>query len=507
MTLRFISWAAVSSKRQAEEISLEDQLATNRLHAERRAGVIVGELVVPGKSRNIVRFDRAAEDVDGYYIDSDGIQHDAKPYKVLAELVSSKAFDVLIYLDRSRIGRKASLSMTVVGLCEEAGIRTYEIESPPADLDAVASADQQMIGAIKSVTAQDEIRKLTERHRKGMIGRVRKGEFPGIIPWPWKARYDESGQLAHREIQPEGKLAFDLLLDHYLNHGASARKIAGILNDAGYSAPLGGKWGQSSVEQVIRHIWRYAGYIDFNQHGKTDRQPMRVKSRWPALIDDSTAVAVDRERYERWEGRGIKASLHRFSFVVWCDVCGRRMTATTTGVKSGNATYKYKAFVCKSKTHSGGSVRSWRVEEAVEAWINHWIDNPGIAIYIDGESEAAHRERMAAKVQELRDREADLHAQIDAVDDAYFSGNLSKARYERQIARVESQLSATQNEIASMEIATGDPSTDPAQQLADLRADGLAYLTSDNIERANAFWRRHIRVWIFDNNVSRITLI
>src|SRR5690606_23048770 len=118
--LRFVSWAAVSSLPQTKKVSLEDQLRTNREHIARYGGQLVAELVVPGKSRSIVLFEDACRRIEAY--------------ARLRELIDARAFDVLIYLDRSRLGRKASLSMAIVELCHEAGNATYETENPPVAL-------------------------------------------------------------------------------------------------------------------------------------------------------------------------------------------------------------------------------------------------------------------------------------------------------------------------------------------------------------------------------------
>ena len=90
----------------------------NRSHAEKHGGQVVAELVVPGESRSIVLFEDAARKMQAY--------------AELKRLVDARAFDVLVYLDRSRLGRKASLSMAVVELCNVAGIICYETENPPA---------------------------------------------------------------------------------------------------------------------------------------------------------------------------------------------------------------------------------------------------------------------------------------------------------------------------------------------------------------------------------------
>ena len=63
-------------------------------------GALIESLIVPGESRSIVRFDDACKQIEAY----------AK----LEQHIQRKDFDVLGFLDRSRLGRTAALSMTVV---------------------------------------------------------------------------------------------------------------------------------------------------------------------------------------------------------------------------------------------------------------------------------------------------------------------------------------------------------------------------------------------------------
>ena len=97
-------------------------------------------------------------------------------------MIEARSFDVLVYLDRSRLGRKASLSMAIVELCHASGIAICETESG-GELIYGATYDQLLVGAIKSVAAQQEITKLTERHRMGMLARVQRGDWPNTLPW------------------------------------------------------------------------------------------------------------------------------------------------------------------------------------------------------------------------------------------------------------------------------------------------------------------------------------
>ena len=136
--LRAVSWAAVSSLPQAKKISNEEQLRVNAVHAAMINADIHAELVVPGESRLIILVEDACKRIPAY--------------RRLVDMIEARSFDVLIYLDRSRLGRKASLSMAIVELCHDAGIATYETEST-SGLMMGDTYDQMLVGAIKSVAA------------------------------------------------------------------------------------------------------------------------------------------------------------------------------------------------------------------------------------------------------------------------------------------------------------------------------------------------------------------
>ena len=198
-------WAAVSSLPQAKKVSLEDQLLVGREHVARHGAQVVAELVVPGESRDIVLYEDACRRINAY--------------ATLDGLISTKAIDVLIFLDRSRLGRTAALSMAVAELCNRAGILLYETESPPPTLDFRTSDHSDMlIGAIKSVDAQQEIRRIQERHRKGMRDRVEKGKMPGKINFGWKPVY-EAGKLTDYAIDEEAATTVRLIVSLYLDKG------------------------------------------------------------------------------------------------------------------------------------------------------------------------------------------------------------------------------------------------------------------------------------------------
>ncbi len=76
----------------------------------KHGGQVVEELVVPGESRSIILLEEVCRRIPAY--------------ARLVQLIEARSFDVLVYLDRSRLGRKASLSMAIVELYHAKGLQS-----------------------------------------------------------------------------------------------------------------------------------------------------------------------------------------------------------------------------------------------------------------------------------------------------------------------------------------------------------------------------------------------
>lgn len=486
---RVAIWAAVSSLPQAKKVSLEDQLSAGRAHALRHGAPVVAELVVPGESRDIVLFEEAARRIDAY--------------RRLKELIDAKGFDVLIYLDRSRLGRTAALSMAVAELCNRAGILLYETDNPPATLDfAQADYDDLLIGAIKSVGAQQELRKFKQRRESGMAGRVRRGEFPGGAPWPWVEKFTEDGKR-YIEVDEQGRQTLLLIRDLYLVHGASLNAVADRLNELGYLSPTGGAWASGNVVWIIRNCWRYAGWNELNKKSPTGLEYIKAKSKWPAILTDDDARAIQAERHRRWFARGSVHSTHRFSQIVWCEVCNQCMDAAYVATVVKGKRYEYEMYRCSNK-HPGRSVMAWKVAEAIQTAIDYLASLDDLALALPDTVDRTAI--LQGQLTKLHERMTELQGQLERADDAYTTGKMTPARYQRQVERIEKQMALLTAQTEDIEVAL------QAERQAGRRLDrseevvrsGQAMLELDNVPTANAWFRGHVRVWMKDNAVSSV---
>lgn len=486
---RFVAWAAVSSLPQAKKVSLKDQLKSARQHVEKHAGQLVAELVVPGESRNIILFEDACRRIEAY--------------EQLRQLLEAQAFDVLIYLDRSRLGRQASLIMAVEALCRQAGIYLYEMESPPTrlDLSHKPSHDDLLIGAIKSVGAQREVEKLQERHLGGMIERVQRGKFPGMVPWGWRQRFTEEGERIIEADPVAAYLIRYLLLDLYLDAGLGTETIAELLTAAGHVTPRGMPWSKHNVQAILNKVWRYAGIAELNK--LSDRPYVRAKGTWPAIITEADAEAIVAERQRRREGRRAVTEAYRFSLVVYCAECGRRMRYHHSTITNRSTQLYCENY---SVPHPHRTTTEPRLYEAVEAAFT-MLASPAVRRAL--EETPPDDSRLVSEEAALRAQAQQLEAALHRADDQYVLGHMTEDRYQRQVARLTEQLQAVQQQLEAIGVAHGElhHAAMRSERLEAAATVGLAWLHSDDVRAANAWLRRHIRIWIQACEVTRVEFL
>lgn len=500
MAKRFVSWAAVSSLPQAKKISLDDQLKTNREHVERWDGVLVAELLVPGKSRSIVLFEDACAQIEAY--------------QQLRELIEQRAFDVLIFLDRSRLGRTASLTMTVSELCERAGIVCYATESPPPDLNGDApNIAQKLTEAFQSVMTREEIVKLMRRHEMGMMSRVMRGDFPGGVPWGWKTTYgmNDSRPITRIEIDDVAAQTIRVMVDLFLNKGLGFYSIATQLRDSGHVPPKGGEWTKAAVVGIFEHIWRFAGIIELNRRKDSKRPYVRARSKWPAIISEEDAQRVIDARERRGQHRRPEGSLHRFSLLVFCGQCGRRMAGAYGDRRSRHdpsIRYKVEGFKCRSydgyTTHPKSNISGKFITEAVREKIEFVKDEVNREALIGNDAkQAAHLQETIAQIE---NRIAKNSEALRRADDQFVDGAMDMDRYKRQVARLREQWEKLQTELDHQKQLLDKELFDSQRtdRILEVAEQGIAMLETSDLVMANAWFLRHVRIEIHTHTQDRI---
>lgn len=494
-------WAAVSSQKQAtdDKISIPDQLRMGHEHAQRHKLQVVAELIVPGKSRNIVLFEDACRKIEAY--------------AELHKLIQEKSIDVFIYLNRSRLGRKASLSMAVVELCREAGIICYELESPPATLESLDSHDEMIVGAIKSVGAQREIITLQHRHKIGMAERIKRGHFPAGIPWGWIGKWaegiDGKKVLQSVELDPvaSGHIR-TILLDWYMRQGMTQKAIAQRLNSKGIATATGlDFWEQSSISNMFDLIWRYAGYSETNRRSP-NREYVRAKGNWPAIITEQEAEMLLAEIARRTDAPRTVSHVKLLSGVVICARCDHVM-AVQMDIGYGPPLRCTNAI--RFGQHNDGTQKKYTVSynKVMEALHSDFLDlqnETTRAEILAAAQKSANTDNSQDQLEALEARLKRLEAAQQRIDsDYYIDERIDTQRHTALSVDIARQVKEAQQQIEQLQRTIGEQYSYEhfADSLADTAQHGLERLAWP-VREANAWLRQTLRIYVQDCEVVEI---
>ncbi len=484
---RWLLWSAVSSLPQALKVSLDDQLKLGAEHAAKHDGEIVGKLIVPGQSRNIVLFETARKRI--------------KAYDELAGMIERREFDIFAFLDRSRLGRTAALSMTVVALCEEAGIFCYELESPPTSLDIDGSHDSMLIGAIKSVGAEREIYKIQERHTSGMIGRIESGKFPTVPPFGYM---HDPNTRDYKIIINEKEAAIVRKITELYIAGRGEMKIKEELDAIGAKSRTG---TTVAVMEILKNIDLYTGRIIYNRRAKKNKPIINSVGLHPPIISEQICDAVKAEKRSRGENRKVASEqCYLLSSVCHCVNCGLRMYISRT--RSGGSKNRFNTYlVCRTSRHTRAnhSARHDTILAELKEFISKFdvdsIDISGLDI--------------DTKTGLIDDRRKLLHESIKRLEnaksraaDAFTDGYMDVTDYKRQQDRIRNEIGQCREELESLDMQEKDLERKSGikERIADFIKAAPQILDGTDVNRVNAWLRSSCRIYIKDKHIYHIDI-
>lgn len=489
---RIVFWQAVSSEEQAtDKESLDYQRERNLEHAARWNGVVVDELIVD-ESRNIVLWEDARDSIEAY----------AK----LDSLIKRKAFDILMCMDATRLGRTRAIITTMVSLCERAGIRIYETSSPPSSITGpVATADMQLLMLFKSHQSEQEIKKFAERSYFGRQARIRKGKHSGVPPYGYTRAFDSKG-IAYLVIDEEQAEIVRLFYDLYLNHSRSLRAICDELNGRGIYSPRSKRpWVPGNARQFLLNCWTYAGYTTWGAVSKNipKHERFRAKAEWPPIISEETARKVTAILKQRAQAPRAVSSPHRLSMVAKCGYCGSTVTVVVRAGTSGCATNRY---LCVNRC-TGSRIGEPDMMAEIHAFVLALQD----AAYLESliEETPDHYETVASRLIQTTKAMEGVRDQRRKLTLAFTRDAISLEEYEAIMAELQARHDDLARTVAELEdILAATPTAERRRErLEEVRDSGLAMLTHNDQRTANRWLREYIELIIVDYRVDSFRFI
>lgn len=491
---RCVIWEAVSSQKQAKEISPHEQRQINLEHMERHGGRLVADLEVPGHTRDYALFEDARAEIPAY--------------QQLHDLIRARAFDVLICLKRDRLGRTLAIIEAIVELCRRSDILVYETTSPRASFEYSADGFAELVtGAFRSASAQHELDELRRRNRMGMFGKFKKGEFLHMIPWGWKAIYNEHGNIKLVVDEVAAQTIRMALITLYCDQGVGATYIGEELNARGLYTATGLPWTRTTASNIFRMVWRYAGYSEINRYSKGQKRPYaRGKGNWPAIITEEELQRILSEHALRRGKRGVGTAMtYRFSLMVYCEYCKTRMCMTYQKRAHGQRTIYA---TCENKAHQNRNLLVPVIMEKVHDFFELLQDPEAWTLFIHDEATPGMNE-IDAKTKSIAEEIRKHEQAMLKADDKLIDGTLDDVRHTHQIKRLKERIEQLRHDLTELEDRRLmlDHASHRLDRIQEIAKRGMEYLYMEDERAANALLRPLIRIWAKDREVHRIEIL
>ncbi len=367
---RIALYARVSSERQAQQETIESQLA-----ALRQRATADGHTIVPAD----IYTD------DGF----SGATLDRPALERLRDRIAEGSID-RVYIDcPDRLSRRYAYQVL---LLEEFKARSVQIVF--LQHASGTNAEDTLLVQVQGMLAEYERARLAERSRRGKLHQARCGKINPLSAAPYGYRYVRRSDVEparYDVLLPEAKVVRDIF-EAFVFRQMSLYAITDMLEERQVPTRKGGRWSMSTLHSILENP-AYVGRAAYGKTAVRDTQPRlrpprprsatprRRKSsrdtpteKWitiavpPIVSADLFAAAQEQcARNRQLSQRHAHAQVYLLQGLVVCAQCGYAFCGRSAKVPKRAAVYRYYACRNQTVTHRATSQacsnRSVRVEE------------------------------------------------------------------------------------------------------------------------------------------------
>ena len=485
--IRSALYARVSSQKQAEEMTVESQLAAIRARVRRDGHEVASEF----------------EFCDAGYSGADLLRPEMER---LRDAVASGLIDRLYVHSPDRLARKLAHQAIVMEefLKQDCQVIFLNQEGLPETPEA------NLLLQMQGMIAEYEREKILERTRRGRRFAAKQGRIGIIARPPFGYRrvcQNEHKAEVHWEVNPTSAAHVRMMFELVGVQGCSLGQLRHELHERGIPSPTGNEQWSSST---LRGILMNSAYVGTAKYGKTrgiprkmGRRPKRgdpvIPSRskvWvatspeeqdtivvPAIVDQKLFHAAG----ERMEENGkrhrerLQGSKYLLSGLLICGscgcaYCGRRVGARRHGYYSCIGGDKYRRL--KSALCDNAPIQGVPLEERVWEELCLLLKNPE-RIRDELRRRRADHSQQSPKLQELESRVNSLRLRLDRLIDAHTADLISRSEFETRLKPLRTQHRREQEALESLRGSLQNQSDDDAivnslERFSAQVADGLA---------------------------------
>jgi site-specific DNA recombinase len=464
--MRCVIYARVSTTREEQQNSLQNQISLAESIAKDKGFIIVDKYIDNG-------------------ISGAGIKNRTGLKKLLQDL-AKKDFDVVIAKSVSRLGRNTVQSLQTAEQIEKQNVRLIL----PEDFYDSATSDSSMSFELKAVFAKEEGLKLSQRVKLGLYESAKKGKYKASIPpygykmnpYTRKLEKDKITALIVKEIFHlylfEGWGMFKITNDLMSRDIPTPKAVAGAIN-------AGTKWHQNTIKGILNNP-AYIGNLVHHREETTKflsdselfkvrkmvdiEKQIIVENAHPSIISDEDYKAVQELMKKKGKHKSNgKESL--FAHIAKCPDCGSGMHFKPDRRKGAYVCGGYVKF--KSTHCSSHIIEESKLLQAVKDDLRGFITGNLKLEKLYGIAEKKANSYSSSIEKELKqiDRKLkEVNKKFDNILSLQIEGHITIVQFKAQNERIAQQQQELSNKKAELQSAF-ETRKDTSEQLQVFRKE------------------------------------
>jgi site-specific DNA recombinase len=464
-SLRCVLYLRVSSRKQVDGVSLEDQEHLGRAHAARMGWIVVRMYIESGRSAF-----------------TEDLQKRVAFQQMLTDAAAGQ-FDVVLVYKLNRFARNVPMQYQAAAQLERVEVQIASVTEP---IERATASGRATFGML-AVMAQLQSDQLSEKMRDTRLAEARAGRHVGPVPVGYNRR--EDGIL----IPSSDAEAVQRAAQLRASGQHSYTSIAKILNEAGWRIPdvkTGTRkpFTKFAVEELLKN----EVYI-----GKVQCKGQAFEGKHEPLIDEATWARIREvgqartDRPGRSADRVVKTPSASLFDLAYCVECGARMW-----FQPPSGTRKRAYYLCSQRaTRRECGARMVQADVVDEAMLT--------MMQLLAVPEELHAEilRRAAKLASPSSAptatdQTGIQVELRALKLAFADDHISESTFKKEKARLQAALAGQPAEHSVPDIA----------KVASHLWDMPALLTQATPLERNAVYRGIFdRVWIEAHKIRAVT--
>jgi site-specific DNA recombinase len=454
--MRVAIYVRVSTQRQAQTQTIEQQIERLRAHIEAQGWVLEPEHIYRD---------------DGY----SGAKLSRPGLDSLRDRAALAEFDLVLITEPDRLARNYVHQMVVIEELERRGIRIEFLDRPMSD-----DPHDRLLLQIRGAVAEYERTQISDRMRRGRLAKFRAGQ---LLPWTrplygYRVDPEHPRDPAGVRLDEAEATMVTQMFEWYLEPGASLYYVAKRLTDLELPTPRGKpRWNVATVRGILKNP-AYTGTAYANRtraapakKRKSALQPVGPGESWvPRSEEEWIAIpvpaVVTEEMFDRVQDklslnqqmspRNNKVYNYLLRGLVSCGQC--RLSAIGRTIHG-----EYHYYVCRGRTDALRAAQGQRckaryapaaqLDELVWQDLSAVLTQPNIIAHALERAHGGHwaPQELRARIGALKKATEQLERQQERLLEAYLADVVTLPELERKRQELAQKQEALRTQQAQLE--------------------------------------------------------